>query len=46
VRAQTIQFDKTTAVEKNIETLAREKFSLFMLAASALLAAASLGGLI
>jgi hypothetical protein len=46
VGAQTIQFDKTTAVEKNVQALARQKFSLFMLAPGALFTSASFGLLI
>jgi hypothetical protein len=46
VGAQTIQLDKATAVEKNVQALARQKFSLFMLAPGALFTSASFGLLI
>jgi hypothetical protein len=46
VRAQAIELDEAAAVEQDIETLARQKLSLFVLPLAALLAAAGLGLLI
>jgi hypothetical protein len=43
VRAQAVDLNKTAAVEQNVETLARQKLALFMLAAGAFGAAASFG---
>ena len=43
---QAIELDKTAAVEKDVETLAREELSLFMLPAGALLPAAGFSALV
>jgi hypothetical protein len=42
VRAQTVELDEAAAVKQNFEALSRQELSLFMLAATALFAAALL----
>jgi hypothetical protein len=46
MRAQSIRFHETPAVEENIETFARQQFSLLVLALRALFAATGFGALI
>jgi hypothetical protein len=46
VRPKAIHLDETSAVQKNIETLAGKEFPLFVLAPGALFAAAALRTLI